>query len=492
MFTFPCIPLSRIVRPPFPAIQESRVVLHIVRGQILVVVREPGLPIGENRACRGDILKYVMLNRADTAERLELAVEDRFVVVKLADRDAMLPGGDVFEAISDTLVSFTQNYTFLCDFTKFGDYAPGESNVTSDAADAVRILVESGASILCTRQNENVAKRWFGERAPILTVKSASLPLHFAPIRLDLFQQNMDFEDPAFTWDTLPTKEEFDYLARIAVEEEELTSYENFIGELSATRAFCTHPMLPELTQQRLSGRRWLEGFIHGQGRNSLLTEFAIQVSPEYPLVTPYHTYAAFPVETPRSLIVAQPAILARRTQNLLTDEIRGLEILVNTEGIREDDIQRYLERHPNILRALGYREIFAQVVLQRDDGTSLRPDFMLRPVGNDWCDILDIKLPKPQPLVGGRDRLSLSHGLHQLGAQLREYGRYFEDERYARRVEQILGIKCYRPSLIGIVGRDLRIANDRQVRAAMTMYENTKIVTFDELIRIARSRILI
>lgn len=256
-------------------------------------------------------------------------------------------------------------------------------------------------------------------------------------------------------------------------------------------REFSTVPMLPAIIGQHLRARRWLETFINTKGQNSLLTEFAIQASRNTAIVTPYHTHAAFPLELRNSLVVAQPAILASRTRNLLADELLELEVLINTEGIREASIQRYLERHPNILRALGYRDIFAQVVLRRDDGTSLRPDFMLRPVGNDWCDILDLKVPRLQPIVGGRDRISLSHGLHQLGAQLREYGRYFENESYAKRVEQVLGIKCYRPALIGVVGRDLGVADERQVRAAMTMYENTKIVTFDEVVRIARSRIL-
>lgn len=199
-----------------------------------------------------------------------------------------------------------------------------------------------------------------------------------------------------------------------------------------------------------------------------------------------------FSTETTRSLITAQPGVIAGRVQALYASEIDGLETLITKRDVKESEIQRYLEQHPTILRALGYRDIFAQVVLRRDDGTALRPDFILRPAGSDWCDILELKLPRVSAVIGARDRRSLSHGLHQLGAQLREYSRYFDDAKYARRVEDVLGIKCYRPTLIGVVGRDFTHADDRQIRAAMTTYANTKIMTFDELFRVAKSKILI
>jgi hypothetical protein len=139
-----------------------------------------------------------------------------------------------------------------------------------------------------------------------------------------------------------------------------------------------------------------------------------------------------------------------------------------------------------------GYNRIYPQVILQRDDGTSLRPDFILEPVGNNWCDILDIKLPDKSVVVGGRDRKRFSASVEELIAQLREYAAYFEDSRLARRIEEIYGIKCYKPRLIGIIGRDPFIEDERQFRRLATQYTDVDVLTFDRLLEIAKSRPLI
>lgn len=132
------------------------------------------------------------------------------------------------------------------------------------------------------------------------------------------------------------------------------------------------------------------------------------------------------------------------------------------------------------------------QVVLEREDGSSLRPDFRVQPTGSDWWDVLDLKLPDENTLVGGRDRKAFSAAVTQLAAQLREYGAYFEDPRLARRIEQKYGIKCYRPRMVGIIGRDPLTGDERQLRRVMTQYEGLNVLTFDQLVRIAKTRILI
>jgi hypothetical protein len=140
----------------------------------------------------------------------------------------------------------------------------------------------------------------------------------------------------------------------------------------------------------------------------------------------------------------------------------------------------------------MGYRNVYSQVVLAREDGTSLRPDFILEPLGRPWCDILDLKLPTGSIAVGRRDRKALASAVHELVAQLREYAAYFEDERLAKRVQDAYGIRCYRPRLIGVIGRDPNLADERQKRRMMTAYSDVSVVTFDELFKIARSRLLI
>lgn len=82
---------------------------------------------------------------------------------------------------------------------------------------------------------------------------------------------------------------------------------------------------------------------------------------------------------------------------------------------------------------------------------------------------------------------------MSELVAQLREYSAAFEDRKLARRVEEKYGVKCYRPKLVGIIGRDdPRNADPRELRRLQTSYNDTQILTFDQLHRIAKSRLLV
>jgi hypothetical protein len=160
---------------------------------------------------------------------------------------------------------------------------------------------------------------------------------------------------------------------------------------------------------------------------------------------------------------------------------------------VPEHELQTFLAEHPEIFEALGYSKIYPHLVLERDDGSELIPDFMLEPIYDKWWDILDIKVPEKPTIVGTPDRQRFSADVSELVAQLREYGAAFEDPNLARRVEEKYGVKCYRPKLIGIIGRDdPRNADEHELGRLMTSYTDTRVLTFDQLLRKAKSRLLI
>ena len=130
--------------------------------------------------------------------------------------------------------------------------------------------------------------------------------------------------------------------------------------------------------------------------------------------------------------------------------------------------------------------------MLQRLDGSELRPDFILEPYDDMWCDILDIKLPNQSIIVGRKDRATLAAGIHEVAAQLREYAAYFEEEKHRKWVLEKFGLRVYKPRLIAVVGRDIRQMSDPEIRRAMTAYSDVHVMTFDQLIQHARSRLLL
>jgi hypothetical protein len=238
----------------------------------------------------------------------------------------------------------------------------------------------------------------------------------------------------------------------------------------------------------------YLVSFLRKIHHHSLLVEFAMVSRGGDVICLPYHGHAVHEVQMPRKadILVGRPAVLAKTTGALMTAEIRGLSMLVNNTGTREREIQTFLEQHPNFLRGLNYKNIYPQLVLQREGAGSLIPDFILEPFDGAWCDILDVKLPRQKLVIGSNDRATLAAGIHEVVAQLREYSAYFEQEKYRKYVEQRFGLRLYRPRLIALVGRDMNQMETPEFRRAMSAYDNVTILTFDDLIKHSHSRLLI
>jgi hypothetical protein len=235
------------------------------------------------------------------------------------------------------------------------------------------------------------------------------------------------------------------------------------------------------------------KSFILKIHRNSLLTQFTMSINGGSIQVIPYHSHAIHEVETkPSQVIVGRPGVIANTIGAVFSDEIREFERLINSDDTQERHLQKFLEKYPNFLKGLNYENIYPQIILERDNDGSLRPDFILEPYNDAFCDILDIKLPSQKFFVGRKDRENLAAGLHEVAAQLREYASYFEEEKYRKFVREKYGLNVYKPRLIAIVGRDMRQMTEDKFRRALTVYDNLRFMTFDELLHHARRRILI
>jgi len=233
--------------------------------------------------------------------------------------------------------------------------------------------------------------------------------------------------------------------------------------------------------------------FLQSIQRNSLLVEYVMSYSQGGIEVTPYHTSAVHNVETsPSSVVIGRPGVIARTTRAVFASQIDEFQQLINKQETKERDLQSFLERNPDFLRGLNYQNVYSQLVLERGNDGSLVPDFILEPYEDGFCDILDLKLPTQNIIVGGKDRATLAAGLHAVAAQLREYTAYFEQEKHQRFVKEKYGLRFYRPRMIAIVGRDMKQMTESQIRRAMTVYPDLQFMTFDELLKHAQNRMLI
>jgi cold shock CspA family protein len=168
---------------------------------------------------------------------------------------------------------------------------------------------------------------------------------------------------------------------------------------------------------------------------------------------------------------------------------IEELEDLINRPQVSESQLQEFFERNPDFLCGDIYESARSHIVLQRPDAGPLIPDFALKPPNeNALCDLLELKLPRAKLLVGQSNRKRLSAALLEACAQLREYRDYFESRANRQAIEEIYGLRFFRPRMMVIIGkRSEYMASD--LRKAEGDIPQLSITTYDDLLERARAR---
>jgi hypothetical protein len=387
---------------------------------------------------------------------LSIAAEDRYVLIDMNKPEGLLPtGSDAEELLVGCFKEICDRYQPILDLGNLNDQQIEANPLTDDILDFVKFWAEQlNVTIISDPSQDELLEKW---------------PRHLPkPIRV----HRRDWKY---------TKYESDVLRAVGLGQDYLDrEYQPLsFDELISTEA-----------KELQKALNWI-------GTNSLMTQIAfIGAGRKRELtVVPYHAHAVYesiPDEHIDELVFARPAVLARRTSSILSNELNEFNRLIGSPSVTEHEIQTFFERNTAFIEMLGYKAVYPKVVLERDDGTSLIPDFMLEPIGNEWWDILDIKLPHHNLIVGGRDRIDFSHAVNQLRAQLREYGAYFDEEKHRRRIEQRYGIKSYKPRLIGLIGDMIDGLQGDQLRRVMTQYADFEVITFDKLRQLARHHLLI
>lgn len=79
-------------------------------------------------------------------------------------------------------------------------------------------------------------------------------------------------------------------------------------------------------------------------------------------------------------LASARPYVVTTRLTRAFREQLATFEALINDPNVKESAFQHYFEHHEHFLAGYDYVRVVPQVVLHRDDGSSLKPDFMLQP----------------------------------------------------------------------------------------------------------------
>lgn len=169
---------------------------------------------------------------------------------------------------------------------------------------------------------------------------------------------------------------------------------------------------------------------------------------------------------------------------------IDELESLINGSNAKEQDFQDFFERNPDFILNDDYKRAYPQIVLTKDDGETLVPDFVLEPLDQGaLSDLLELKLPAAQVFVLKKSRMRFSAAVMEACAQLREYSLFFDEERNRTAVKSKYGLLAYKPKMFLIIGRrgTLSPISIRQIESDTP---NLYLRTYDDIANRMKARV--
>jgi hypothetical protein len=136
------------------------------------------------------------------------------------------------------------------------------------------------------------------------------------------------------------------------------------------------------------------------------------------------------------------------------------------------------------------YVAVHPHLQIRRENDKTLIPDFFLED-RNGMADIFELKLPGTRVVVGKGNRRCWSHEVHKALAQLRDYQEYFEDVLSRDIFFKQYGLTVYKPSATLIIGRSMEFQDALERRKLLSRYSNCSIITYDDLMDVAKQRSL-
>jgi hypothetical protein len=107
---------------------------------------------------------------------------------------------------------------------------------------------------------------------------------------------------------------------------------------------------------------------------------------------------------------------------------------------------------------------------------------FVLEPVSGELSDILELKLTSTPIFNLKKNRMRYSAAVAEAAAQLREYGRYFEEEKNRNHILEKYGLQAYKPKMFVIIGRRSTKVDPLDERNMQTDLPNLHLRTYDDL----------
>jgi len=196
-------------------------------------------------------------------------------------------------------------------------------------------------------------------------------------------------------------------------------------------------------------------------------------------------------------LLVPQRALIAQLGDIgfFTKDQVEELEDLMNSPLATEGEFQNFFERYPHFLRQWDHREVHPHVMLTRNKDGPLIPDFILTNREAQSAAILDLKrtLGGKKKLIRRQDnRMRFADAIQEARAQLRTYGRWFENPDNRRMLKSKVGMEIYSPRLMVVIGRSSDFQDEIERATLRADNPDIDVITYDDIARHARDRMVI
>lgn len=227
--------------------------------------------------------------------------------------------------------------------------------------------------------------------------------------------------------------------------------------------------------------------------RQSILSHVVISDDGRRLHVQGHHSHSLHYVEELGELV--QPSRVDHRWNRTYSRVIAQFEELINTPCVHERELEAFLVKHPLFLRGLNYSDVYTQLVLPGSE-PGLRPDLFVSSVGSAFADIIELKRADTELVVHrGSSMEEFSEAVRNAVSQLHSYREYFNAPSNVDRFEgryASLGLRCYRPRLVAIVGRAPSPADEAILRRLVTRQPGIEVLPWDRLLQVAKSHLLL
>jgi hypothetical protein len=169
--------------------------------------------------------------------------------------------------------------------------------------------------------------------------------------------------------------------------------------------------------------------------------------------------------------------------------KIKEFEEMLNDKNCHENIFQNFFTKNPEFIMGLEYKEIHPQLFLYRDNKSKqdFIPDFIMEPVSNKYCDIIELKKPNyKNGIIKGRnkpDRADFRAFVNNLETQLLSYQEYFDDEKNRTIFYERYKLKAYKPKLICVIGRQSDFINGFERQQIENRHNKINFLTYDDIL---------